>query len=153
MKKVLNITFILLTICFMAGCRQPVGSIDSGKGNGNNGTGDLDFLWLVPGRFLYETDQWFVPEEDLQIMYAEGGAIHQLPYDTPGVVMEIIEHAHEADTPNIITVTNGVVKLATPGRHQIKVEYNGLISRYTIEVRGTYSGGGNEADIFDTIWL
>jgi len=141
-------------VYFIISC-QPVGSIDTdGSGDGNGGgAGDLDFLWLVPARILYETEQWFVPKNDLQIMYAGDGVVKELSYNTPGLQIEILEHAHSVDNPNTIPITNGEIKLNTAGRHQIKVTYSEKSSHYTIEVRGTYSGGGDESDIFDIVWL
>ncbi|MCL2184398.1 MAG: hypothetical protein FWB86_00895 [Treponema sp.] len=153
MKRFLIILLIILTICTVISCNQPIGSIDA-NGNGNGaGSGELEFLWLVPARILYETEQWFVPGDDLQIMYAGDGVVKEIPYNTPGVEIEILEHAHSVDNPNTIPITNGEIKLNTAGRHKIKVSFNDKSSHYTIEVRGTYSGGGDESDIFDIIWL
>jgi len=151
MKRFLCVMLVFLVILTLSGCKQPVGSI-TGDGSGSSGAGDLDFLWLVPARILYETEQWFVPENDLQIMYAGDGAVREIPYRTQGVRIELHEH-YEGDYPNIIPLTNGELRLNTAGRHQIKVMYNNKSSRYVIEVRGTYSGGGDDSDLFDTIWL
>jgi len=153
MKRFLRIFLIFLTFCALVSCKQPVGSIDEGSaGNGGGGAGDLDFLWLVPARFLFETEQWYTPKDDLQIMYAGDGVIKEIPYNAPGVKIELYEH-FEGDSPNIILLTNGEIKLNTAGRHQVKVTYNEKSSRYVIEVRGTYSGGGDDSDIFDVVWL
>jgi len=152
MKRLFRILAVFLTVCAFLSCRQPIGSLDT-NGNGNGaGSGDLEFLWLVPARILFETEQWYTPKEDLQIMYAGDGVVKEIPYNTPGVKIELHEH-YEGDYPNVIPLTNGELRLNTAGRHQIKVMYNNRTARYVIEVRGTYSGGGDESDLFDTVWL
>lgn len=149
MKRFLGIILILLTICVFVNCKQPVGSITKEEGGG--GSFDLDFLWLVPARFLYDTEQWYIPENDLQIMYAGDGNIKVI--SAKDVKIEILEHADSVDDPNIIKIENGQTKLVTAGRHRVRVTYNERKAYYTIEVRGTYSGGGDDSDLFEVIWL
>ena len=146
---------IVLLICVLIGCEQPVGSIDvsEGRGNGNGDAGEMDLLWLVPGRWNYLTEQWFVARDDLQIMYAGRGAMKEIPFDTPGLEIRLLEHARSVDNPNTILINNGEVRLNTPGSHHIKVTYDGKSAHYTIEVRGVYTDGETESDIFDVIWL
>ena len=157
MKHFFTGFMIFLVIAVLTGCTHPVGNIDrDGNGNGNgNGTGDLNFMYLVPHRLLYETDQWFIPIEDLQIIYVENGLMRELPPYTPGVEIDVLLNAHNVDNPPAIPVmpNSTEYKLITPGRHQIRVTYNEKSSRYTIEVRGTYSGGGDESDFLGSTWL
>jgi hypothetical protein len=154
---------ILLTVCAvmgaLSGCRQPVGTIDSGNsgsgngnGNGNGKTDELNFMWLVPNRFLYETEERFERDFDLQIMVAENGVVKEIAPSDPNVKIEIIENP--GLTSESVTVVTGLYyPFSLPGRHIVQVTYIDKTARYSIEVRGTFTGGGDGSDFLDLVWL
>ena len=137
----------LLAICFITGCQQPVGIITQQGG----GSGGMDFMWLVPNRLLYETYDRFDAQDDLQILVAEDGAVKEIPHDSVSVTIEIIENP--GLTSETITVIGTYFPFSLPGRHVISVRYNDKSARYSIEVRGTYTGGGDGSDFINFIWL
>ncbi|MCL2764626.1 MAG: hypothetical protein FWD40_05035 [Treponema sp.] len=146
--------FIFFAVCALTGCPQPVGVI-GGNGNGNisdKGASDFDFLWLVPNRYLYETEERFERDYDLQILVAEDGYIKKVAPDESGVVIEIIENPG-LSSENSTIVTSTFHPFSLPGRHIVNVEYNGKSAHYSIEVRGTFTNPGDGSDFIDIIWL
>ena len=148
MKKILTGLLIFLAICFITGCQQPVGIVT----NSGGGAGNMDFMWLVPNRLLYETYDSFNAQNDLQILVAEDGVVKEIPYDSPSVTIEIIENPGMT-SEKAAPVRGMYFPFSLPGRHIINVKYNDKSARYSIEVRGTYTGGGDGSDFLDLIWL
>jgi hypothetical protein len=144
---------IILTAMALIGCRQPVGSIDTGTGDGGKGTGDLNYLLVLPTRQLYETEERFERDNDLQILVAEDGIIKEIPPDDSSIKIEIIENPGLA-SESITVVNTMYYPFSLPGRHLVQVTYNEKFTRnYSIEVRGTFTGGGDGSDFMDIIWL
>jgi len=143
---ILKTLLILLAICFITGCQQPVGIVTQpGGGSG------MEFMWLVPTRLLYETYDRFDAQDDLQILVAEDGAVKEIPHNSANVTIEIIENPGMASEST--TIISSYYPFSLPGRHVISVKYNDKTARYSIEVRGTYTGGGDGSDFLDLIWL
>lgn len=148
MKRLVGVIIVILVIFTFAACRQPVGSL-----SGGGGVGSSEFLLVKANRILFDTEQWYRPVEDLKIMYNGDGALKEIQYDTPGVEIVLREH-YKGDYPNAIPLPpSGEIKLNTAGSHEIVVRYRNKTDSCVIEVRGTYSGGGDESDLFDTVWL
>jgi len=163
MKRILAGLLFLLVIC-VSGCRQPVGSIDTngngyGNGNGNgNNAGDLDFMWLVPNRQLYETDDSFDKYNDMQILVAEDGRIMKVLASDSSVTVEILRYPGVTlEDPETIPVKNQFYPFAFPGRHDVRVTYNKdtnneQVAKYTITVQGQYIEGGDGSGFLETVW-
>ena len=143
-----KLLFIFLAVCFITGCRQPIGTLFDG---GGGGAGDLSFMWVNPNRLLYETSDRFVRDQDLQILVAEDGVVKEIPPDDPRVTIEIIENP--GLTSEAVTTVDTHFPFSLPGRHIVSVKYNEKSARYSVEVRGTYAGGGDGSDFVDIIWL
>ena len=153
MKRLLQgVFYIFLVLNVFTGC-DPIGSINNGGDDDNgNGTGSLNFLWLVPNRFLYETEERFDREYDLQILVAENGYIREIPSDDSDITIEIIENPGLTSESSTV-LTNTFYRFVLPGRYIISVSYGERSSRYSIEVRGTFVNPGDGSDFFGIIWL
>lgn len=150
MKRILTIlTIIFLSIC-VSGCSPPVGNFGNGSGSG---TLELDFMWLVPSRLIYETEQSFDKYQDLQILVAEDGVVKEVPVTHEDVKVEVLYFDSQLDDPVPAPVTNRFFEFAFPGRHAVKVTYKEKSAQYSVEVRGTATGEGDGSDFFDTVWL
>ena len=149
MKRLFVLTYIILILCFITGCRQPIGTLTENS-NGGNGI-DLEILLVYPNRLLYETYDRFEPSNDLQILVAEEGLLREVLPSDPRIIIEITEN------PGLTSETTSVVSthfpFSLPGRHIINVKYNNENRHYSVEVRGTYQGGGDGSDFLDIVWL
>lgn len=154
MKRLLiGFLFISFTVCFITGCRQPVGGvggIDADEGDGD--TADLNFLWLVPNRLLYETEERFERDNDLQIMVVEEGKIKSVPPSDSGVTIAIIENPG-LSSENVTVVTSMYHSFSLPGRHVVQVKYDNKSAKYSIEVRGNFTNPGDGSDFMEIVWL
>jgi hypothetical protein len=141
-KKLTAVTIcVILLFSLLAAC---------GNGNGG-GAGDLSFMWLVPNRLLYETEDRFVRDEDLQILVAEDGAVKEIPPASSSVLIEMI--GNPGLSSEYISVVGSHFPFSMPGSDIVHVTYAGNSARYSPEVRGTFAGGGDGTEFVDIIWL
>ncbi|MCL2759610.1 MAG: hypothetical protein FWD22_05310 [Treponema sp.] len=136
MKRLLTGFFIILAVSVITGCRQPIGTIDSSAGP-NSGGSNLNFMWVIANRYLYEIEHSFNRVEDLKIFSIEDGVMMHVPPDDPNVIIEIIPNP-DADIVMSEEVTEQFYPFSEAGRHIIRVTYKGKTDSYSIEVRGTY---------------
>lgn len=153
MKQLLRtLLLISLTVCFITGCREPAGGI-AGDGIGDGGSGDLEFLWLVPNRFLYETEEQFDRYNDFQVMYAAEGVVRSIPTNNGEVAVELIRYTILGPEMPTIPLNNRYHSFLLAGRYEVQVTYRGMTEKYSIEVRGSFVNPGDGSDFIDIIWL
>ena len=148
---------IILVIC-VSGCVQPIGNIDKygGNGKGDVGSGEFNFMWLVPTRLLYETEQSFDKYNDMQILVAEDGLVKEVKASDPSIAVEILYYSQLDGDPDPIPVTNQYFEFTFPGRYTVKVTHDGeppKSAQYSVTVQGQYVEGGDGSNFFDMIWL
>jgi len=156
MKRIMTGLLIIFLVICVSSCVQPVGSIDSGgngNGKGNGGASDLDFMWLVPTRLLYETEQSFDKYNDMQILVAEEGLVKEVKASDPNITVEILYYSQLDGEPDPIPVSNQYFEFVFPGRYAVKVSYNDKSAQYSVTVQGIYNEGGDGSNFFDMIWL
>jgi hypothetical protein len=139
--------FIILSICIISGCSQPVGSTSS-SGKGSN----FNWLDVSPRRVLYEVTDSFNRDEDLVIKLVENGEMKKIPADDPNIKIELI--------PDGLGISKEVAVQSTPfvetGRHKVIVTYksvkNVYTDEYSITVQGFYAEVGDGSDFLGIYW-
>ena len=124
--------FITLVI---AGCAPPIGSL------GNPGANDA--LWAVPNRQIYDINDIFLRDADLQIFASIKGRIKLISNNL--VSISVVEDPM-AVPPVSVPVPNagdGYFIFTRPGRNIIEISYNGLHTHYSVEVQDPHGLGGN----------
>ena len=151
MKKLNKLSGFLLiaaAVLVTAACSAPVGAIDGGS---NRVSGD-DALWAVPSRLFYDMDAHngeFDRRTDLQVFFSDKGIIRVVPLEQAQIY--IIENPR---TPEIKHPINGSGKylFLRAGRKNIEINYNGLTTWYSVEVRGITFGSSDD-DFTNIIWF
>jgi len=150
-----RIILVVLIICALVACRQPVGSIDN-DGSGNGSGIEYDFLMLRPNRILYEVnagagDGIFNRNTDLKIFVADSTGFRTLDNFDNGLLLEVIFNPGMSSEKK--TTINTYFPFSEAGRYVIRGTYGGKSDEYSVEVRGTYVNPGDGNDFFDFIWL
>lgn len=148
MRKLFGLLIILTASFAVAACFAPTGSIDGGRGK----SGD-DALWAVPNRILYDLDAVngeFDSATDLQVFISDRGAVGVVPIKK--AQLYIVENPGNTSERKYAINGDGKYLFRSPGRKQVEVEYNGMDTRYSVEVRGT-TFGGDDDDFTHIIWF
>jgi len=154
MKKfVFAILIISSIMCALTNCSQPIGTLE------HSFSDEVDSIFLVPRRQLYQLDEKFIRDEDFQLFAVDGG-----------MVLEILPPFTEAN--RVYVELSGHIGLSTEfhqklygkenthhpfyviGRHIVTVTYGGKSSWYSIEVFAPTNGntlGGDDG--IGIIWL
>jgi len=107
----------------------------------------------VPNRILYDLDRnngEFDRSTDLQVFVSDRGAIGVVPVENAQI--NIIENPGSIAQSRFPLRPDGTYLFLRPGRKLVEVAYNNMVTRYSIEVRGTDFGGGDD-DFTDIIWF
>jgi len=143
-KSVITILSILILMCVVAGCSQPIGSV---YGNANMNRSP-ESMWLIPRRQIYSIDERFLRDEDFQMFIVEGGSVKEIlpPFSQPnGVVIEISGN-HGLSTEFRETVLTTHHEFIRVGTHRVTVKYREKEGYYQVEVQSTNNGQGIGGD-------
>lgn len=153
-KKLSGFLAIAAAALIAAACSSPVGTINGSGSNGSR-SGD-DALWAVPNRIIYDIggngngngNSAFNRSTDLQIFLSDKGVIEIVPVRDAEI--NIIENPGR--TPeNKRPVTNTVYYFQSSGRKQVEINYNGMTTRYSVEVEGL--SFNDDSGSLEIIWL
>jgi len=155
MKRFVIAIFITFSvICALANCSVPIGSIE----NPNNSE-QIESMWLIPHRQLYQIDDKFKRDKDFQLFVVEmGGRVREILPDPqtgfPGVGAKVKITGNEGLSNEFTEVVEKEHSLHQVGTHKITVEYANKSSYYIIEVFSPNNGntlGGDDG--IGIIWL
>jgi len=122
-----------IAVCAFSGC-SPIGSI-----GGSSDTADL--FWTDPKRYIYEVNDLFMRNSDLQVFTSYRGVLESIPLEK--VKISIAENPDlRNDLKDVPADEN--YPLDTAGRKLVVAEYEGMSADYSIEVKDPFGlGGGN----------
>ena len=139
MGRIYRVLILIYCVCIavgFTGCFGPTGSI--------GGSGSMaDLLWVVPIRTVYELNNLFLRNSDLQVFGSYRGAVEPVPVED--VKIGIAEDPDLPDKLNYIP-KNENYAWQTKGRKTVVVEYSNMSAHYYIEVwdsLGLGEGNGN----------
>jgi len=143
-KSVITILTILVLLCVMAGCAQPIGSV-YGNANPNRSP---ESMWLIPRRQIYSIDERFLRDEDFQMFIVQNGAVTEIypPFSQPNGVYIEISGNHGLSTEfkeEVLTTHHEFIRVGT---HRITVTYMEKQAYYQVEVQSTNNGQGIGGD-------
>jgi len=154
MKKfVFAILIIFSVLCALTNCSLPIGTLERKQ------LDEVESIWLIPRRQLYQLDEKFMRDEDFQLYAVDNGMVWEvLPPFTQanGVLVEIAGHiglSTEFHQP-LYGKDNTHHPFYVIGRHIVNVTYGGKSSWYSIEVFAPNNGntlGGDDG--IGIIWL
>jgi hypothetical protein len=135
----------------LAGCAPPIGTLNGGNGYGI----DMDAMWIIPNRLLYELENDFFDREyDLRIFLAENGTVKEIDPSDDDVTIEVFEYdSFLGGRKNPRTVILRYIGFEAPGRNDIEVTYKGKSAHYSVEVRGVPLNREDGSEFLDIIWL
>jgi len=154
MKKfVFAILIIFSSLSALTNCALPIGNLEYYS------TDEVDSIWLIPRRQLYQLDEPFKRDEDFQLFAVDEGKVLEIlpPFtEANGVKVEIAGHiglSTEFHYP-IYGAANSLYPFNIIGRHIVNVTFGGKSSWYSIEVFAPNNGntlGGDDG--IGIIWL
>jgi len=124
MKRFVIAIFIIFSlICALANCSVPIGSIEK-----RNNRKDIEAMWLIPHRQLYQIDDKFMRDKDFQLFIVEvGGRVEEvLPDPTfPDVGAKVFITGNESLTTEFTEYMKlDHHALHQVGTHKITVAYD-----------------------------
>jgi hypothetical protein len=154
MKRfVFAILMIFSLLCALTGCSLPIGTLEPDNND------EVEALWLIPRRQLYQLDEKFERDKDFQLFVVDQGRVVEiLPAfaESNGVKVELsgqIGMSNEFHIP-LYGKNDTISAFHIVGRYLVNVAYKGKSSYYSIEVfpptNGTGLGGDDGIGI---IWL
>jgi len=149
-KPVICAIFIFTLICAFAGCSMPIGNIYGIK---NEADSNVNAMFIVPRRILYEIDERFMRNEDFQLFLVDNGVTMEIPAYTIGVTVALSGN-HNLSTEFHDPVTSTHHQFFRVGRHIVEVEYIGRKANYSLQVTSPSNGAGIGGDGgIGIIWL
>jgi len=156
MNRILTNIFIILAICGLCGCSQPVGNLDIGGGRG--GMVD-DFLLQVFKNTYYLTS----PDEEKVFHRRDDyfrvrglGSIGRIEVDDPDLKIELYSDPTSINAGSIyyLLPPGDSFKFVTEGNYILEATYQGMTDTYPIVVYGVMpnTGGGAPSGIVEK-WL
>jgi hypothetical protein len=159
MKRFVFAIFIIFSvICALTSCSIPIGTLENNKANYQ-----VDIMWLVPRRQLYQLDEKFVrmrppdnqeKEADFQIFIVDKGGVVEIPPEDPGVTVEIRSGIIDLPSETRVPVTTPYHTFYKVGTHRVFVTFGGKEAWYALEVFSPNNGnslGGDDG--IGIIWL
>jgi hypothetical protein len=99
-------------------------------------------IWASPARVEYEVNELFVRQRDLTVYQKhENGAVEQIPVDQVDIM---VDEDPLAPAGLLVAVKKDENYLfQNEGRKEIRVSYQDLDARYSVQIRDPYGLGGN----------
>ena len=143
-KKFFTLLFFSIAVAFTGGCSVPIGSIliDSDE--------PLDFIRVLPIRFVYRSSDIYKPKEDVEVYGIFGKKQERIPIDEK---VDIIFRGFPYSTPDENFVLddeekknglplNSEINIV----YEITIRYSGMEAIYRISVGKTNGDGGGGDD-------
>jgi len=130
--RVINWLFLsLLAVSVFTGCAPPIGYIAGGDSAG-------DKLLAVPYRMVYNVNDIFRRDSDVEVFASSGGVLQPIP--VKDVKISVIEDPQEGEPVEVPSDEDYQLEYA--GRKIIVIDYKGSEARYSIEVQDPKGVGG-----------
>lgn len=151
-----GLILIILVICSLFGCRQPVGSLDL-NGNGGSGNAVDDFFIQVFKANYYLTrpvhERTFLRRSDF-FRVVGFGSIGKIDQNDPDLLIEILSSpvSMNYDVYEVIE-PNGSFEFSIEGNYILRGTYKGITDEVPIEVFGSEPNTGEGSSGIGWVWL
>jgi len=130
---------------------MPIGTV---YGVQNEADSNLNSMFIIPRRILYEIDERYRRKEDFQLFVVENGVTMEIFTKTTAGITVTISGDHDLTTEFNDTVNTDFHQFFRVGRHIVEVEYNERKANYSLQVTSPSNGAGIGGDGgIGIIWL